>query len=66
MNRKIFNKNESVSYQGDSLKLVKSKWFKKKYGGKINLIFTSPPFNLILKKSVLEIANILKNEIKKT
>tara|TARA_A100001015_G_scaffold318002_1_gene436510 strand:- start:788 stop:1771 length:984 start_codon:yes stop_codon:yes gene_type:complete len=50
LNRKIFNKNESVSYQGDSLKLVKSKWFKKKYGGKINLIFTSPPFNLILKK----------------
>ena len=50
MGKKIFNKGESVSFLGDSLKLVKSKRFKNKYEGKINLIFTSPPFNLILKK----------------
>ena len=35
-----------VFYNGDSLKLIKSKEFLAKYKGKINLVFTSPPFPL--------------------
>ena len=50
MSKIIFKKKSGLSYHGDSLKLIKSNKFRKKYKGKINLIFTSPPFNLILKK----------------
>lgn len=50
MSKIIFKKKNGLSYHGDSLKLIKSSKFRKKYKGKINLIFTSPPFNLILKK----------------
>lgn len=35
-----------IFYNGDSLKLIKSKGFLAKYKGKINLVFTSPPFPL--------------------
>ena len=50
MSKIIFKNNLGVSYHGDSLDLIKSKKFQKKYKGKIDLIFTSPPFNLIKKK----------------
>lgn len=50
MSKIIFKKKLGLSYHGDSLKLIKSKKFLKKYKGKINLIFTSPPFDLVLKK----------------
>lgn len=50
MSKIIFQKKNGLSYHGDSLKLIKSNKFRKKYKGKINLIFTSPPFNLIYKK----------------
>ena len=50
MSKIIFQKKSGLSYHGDSLKLIKSNKFRKKYKGKINLIFTSPPFNLIYKK----------------
>ncbi len=50
MSKIIFKTKGGVSYCGDSLKLIKSKKFLKKYKGKIDLIFTSPPFNLVKKK----------------
>ena len=50
MSKVIFQKKSGVSYHGDSLKLIKSNKFINKYKGKIDLIFTSPPFNLIRKK----------------
>ena len=50
MSKIIFENKDGVSYCGDSLKLIKSQKFQKKYKGKIDLIFTSPPFNLVSKK----------------
>lgn len=50
MSKIIFENKDGVSYCGDSLKLIKSHKFQKKYKGKIDLIFTSPPFNLVSKK----------------
>ena len=50
MSKIIFKNKVGVSYCGDSLKLIKSKKFQKDYKGKIDLIFTSPPFNLVKKK----------------
>lgn len=46
----IFKKETGESYLGDSLELINNKNFTKKYKGKVNLIFTSPPFSLISKK----------------
>ena len=46
----IHKTKEGSQYCGDSLKLIKSKRFRDKYKGKINLIITSPPFDLTLKK----------------
>lgn len=50
MSKIIFKNERGISYHGDSLELIKSTKFQKKYKGKIDLIFTSPPFNLISKK----------------
>lgn len=50
MGKVVFENKRGVSYHGDSLRIVKSKVFQKKYKGKINLIFTSPPFSLTSKK----------------
>ena len=50
MSKIIFKNERGVSYHGDSLELIKSNKFQKKYKGKIDLIFTSPPFNLVSKK----------------
>jgi site-specific DNA-methyltransferase (cytosine-N4-specific) len=50
-NKIAFKTSGGESFHGDSLKLIKSKRFKKKYEGKIDLIFTSPPFNLVKKKA---------------
>ena len=50
MSKVVFKTKSGVSYQGDSYKLIKSKKFLNKYKGKINLIFTSPPFDLIHQK----------------
>jgi len=50
MSKIIFKNKIGASYCGDSLKLIKSKKFQKAYKGKIDLIFTSPPFNLVKKK----------------
>ena len=50
MSKIIFSNKSGVSYYGDSLKLITSKKFQKVYKGKIDLIFTSPPFNLVSKK----------------
>ena len=50
MTKIIFKNKRGVSYHGDSLELIKSHKFQKKYKGKIDLIFTSPPFNLVSKK----------------
>lgn len=50
MSKIVFKKDNGVSYCGDSLDLIKSNKFRKKYKGKINLIFTSPPFSLVKKK----------------
>ena len=46
----IFSNKLGRSYEADSLKLIQSKHFLKRYEGKINLIFTSPPFSIIKKK----------------
>lgn len=51
MQRKVIETNRGVAYAGDSLKIIQSKRFLDKYQGKIDLIFTSPPFNLTKKKS---------------
>lgn len=50
MSKIVFKTKSGVSYQGDSYKLIKSKKFLKKYKGKVNLIFTSPPFDLLHQK----------------
>lgn len=50
MQQIIFKKPSGESYLGDSLDLINDKKFLAKYKGKINLIFTSPPFSLISKK----------------
>lgn len=50
MTKIAFQKPSGESYLGDSLELIQDKAFLKKYKGKINLIFTSPPFSLISKK----------------
>ena len=47
MSKIIFKNERGISYHGDSLELIKSNKFQKKYKGKIDLIFTSTPFNLI-------------------
>ncbi len=47
MSQVVFSKENGESYHADSLDLIQSEEFKKKYKGKINLIFTSPPFDLI-------------------
>ena len=47
----IFKNKYGESYQGDSLKEITKKPFLKKYKGKIDLIITSPPFDLISPKS---------------
>lgn len=64
MSKIIFQKKSGLSYHGDSLKLIKSNKFRKKYMGKINLIFTSPPFNLIYKKKYGNRDGILKQYAK--
>lgn len=46
----IFSTKYGKSFEADSLKLITSKPFLKKYEGQIDLIFTSPPFSLIKKK----------------
>ena len=46
-----FKTNKGVSYHADSLKLIQSKRFLNKYEGKVDLIFTSPPFSLVKKKA---------------
>jgi DNA modification methylase len=38
-------------YQGDSLKVIQEKWFVDRYKGKVDLVFTSPPFPLTREKS---------------
>lgn len=45
-----FESKKGASYQGDSLKLINSRRFRTKYEGRVNLIFTSPPFSLARKK----------------
>ena len=37
---------KGIIYYNDSLKLIQSKEFLRRYKGKIDLIFTSPPFPL--------------------
>ena len=59
MTKIVFQKPSGESYFGDSLDLINDKAFLKKYKGKINLIFTSPPFSLISKK--IEIKGSIKN-----
>lgn len=46
MSKIVLKTKYGVSYSADSYKLIKSSKFLKKYKGKINLIFTSPPFDL--------------------
>ena len=50
MSKIVFSKENGESYHANSLELICSESFKKKYKGKINLIFTSPPFDMKLKK----------------
>lgn len=50
MSRIIFKNKWGESHFGDSLEIILSNKFQKKYKGKINLIFTSPPFSLVRKK----------------
>ena len=50
MSKVIFRNKWGESHHGESLKIINSKIFQRKYCGKINLIFTSPPFSLIKKK----------------
>ena len=50
MSKIVFKTKYGVSYKADSYKLIKSSKFLKKYKGKVNLIFTSPPFNLNYQK----------------
>ena len=53
MKKKLPNKyklNGGFFYNDDSLKILKSKKFVKKYQNKIDLVFTSPPFPLINQK----------------
>lgn len=50
MSQVVFSKENGESFHANSLDLIQSKEFKQKYKGKINLIFTSPPFDLILHK----------------
>jgi len=53
MKKKLPNKyklNGGFFYNDDSLKVLKSKEFVKKYQNKIDLVFTSPPFPLITPK----------------
>ena len=53
MKKKLPNKyklNGGFFYNDDSLKVLKSKGFVKKYQNKIDLVFTSPPFPLITPK----------------
>ena len=42
--------NGGFFYNDDSLKVLKSKEFIKKYENKIDLVFTSPPFPLLTAK----------------
>jgi len=46
-----FKTPNGAMYQGDSLKIIQEKWFIDKYKGKIDLVFTSPPFPLTREKS---------------
>lgn len=53
MKKKLSNKyklNGGFFYNDDSLKVLKSKGFIKKYQNKIDLVFTSPPFPLLTAK----------------
>ena len=50
MSKIIFKNKWGESHHGESLKVINSSSFQRKYRGKINLIFTSPPFSLIKKK----------------
>lgn len=49
--KSVFSTKRGESFYGDSFDLINDKKFIKKYKGKVNLIFTSPPFSLIKKKS---------------
>jgi len=42
----VYQTNYGTQYYSDSFKLIQDKEFLVKYKGKINLIFTSPPFDL--------------------
>lgn len=53
MKKKLINKykqNGGYFYNDDSLKILKSKEFVKKYQNQIDLVFTSPPFPLLTAK----------------
>ena len=53
MKKKLNNKyklNGGIFYNNDSLKILKSDKFIKKYSNKVDLVFTSPPFPLINQK----------------
>lgn len=50
-NRIAFKTEKGVSYHADSLRLIQSKRFLNKYEGRVDLIFTSPPFSLVKKKA---------------
>lgn len=47
----VFKNKLGESYHGDSLKEISKKPFLKKYKGEVDLIITSPPFDLVTKKS---------------
>jgi len=46
-----FKTPKGAMYQGDSFKIIQEKWFIDKYKGKVDLVFTSPPFPLTREKS---------------
>ena len=55
MKKNLNNKyklNGGIFYNNDSLKILKSDKFIKKYSNKVDLVFTSPPFPLINQKKI--------------
>lgn len=46
-----FKTAKGAMYQGDSFKIIQEKWFLERYKGKVDLVFTSPPFPLTREKS---------------
>lgn len=59
MKNVVYNTNKGIQYYGDSFKLIQDKEFLKEFSGKINLIFTSPPFDL---KNPKEYGNLVETE----